>query len=270
MPSDPVGDRRSPPGPRTSLAGTRTSSATRRWPRTVPSAGRWSSDPGGTGSGSSCRPSSTSASRPPGPRTPTSRCSSPSPTSGARPSTSRGSARAGRGHPRRGQGTRGAARGPPDQRDDHQQLLRQVGAEPPRPARCSSTSGRTSCAGSCGPGCSCAPPSSCGRRATRRTPPRRTPGATPCASCSDVYARRWIDVAAIPVLDRAKDREGALRRGRAHLDLRGDDGRRQGAAARHEPRAGPELRPGLRHPVTPTRKASWPTAGRRPGACPPA
>ncbi len=35
--------------------------------------------------------------------------------------------------------------------------------------------------------------------------------------------------------DRAKDREGALCRRRAHLDVRGDDGRRQGAAARHEP-----------------------------------
>ena len=35
--------------------------------------------------------------------------------------------------------------------------------------RCSSTSGRTSCAGRCARGCSCAPPSSCGRRATRRT-----------------------------------------------------------------------------------------------------
>ena len=46
---------------------------------------------------------------------------------------------------------------------------------------------------------------------------------------------------------RRQDPAGALRRGHQHHGLRGDDGRRQGAADGHQPRAGPELRQGLRH-----------------------
>ena len=45
--------------------------------------------------------------------------------------------------------------------------------------RSSSTSGPTSSAGRCGRGCSCAPPSSCGRRATPPTPPRPRPSRRP-------------------------------------------------------------------------------------------
>ena len=41
--------------------------------------------------------------------------------------------------------------------------------------RCSSISGRTSCAGRCARACSCAPPSSSGRRATPRTRRARRP-----------------------------------------------------------------------------------------------
>ncbi len=72
-PSNPC----SPPRPRTSPAGTRTSSPRRRWPTTARCGARWSSAPTATPSGSGCRPRSTVASRLPGPRTPTSRCSSP-------------------------------------------------------------------------------------------------------------------------------------------------------------------------------------------------
>ena len=57
--------------------------------------------------------------------------------------------------------------------------------------RCSSTSGPTSCAGSCGRGCSCAPASSSGRRATPRTPPRTTPAPTRCGSSTTSTARPW-------------------------------------------------------------------------------
>ena len=52
--------------------------------------------------------------------------------------------------------------------------------------RCSSTSGPTSSAGRCAPGCSCAPPSFSGRKATPPTPRskkrRRRPGA--CSRCT--------------------------------------------------------------------------------------
>ena len=48
---------------------------------------------------------------------------------------------------------------------------------------------------------------------------------------------------------RAEDRPGAVRRGHPDVDLRGDDGRRQGPPDGDQPRVGPELRPGLRHPV---------------------
>ena len=65
--------------------------------------------------------------------------------------------------------------------------------------RCCSTSGPTSCAGSCARACSCAPPSSSGRRATPRTPTRPTRCARPCwRSTSTTAVAR--DVAAIPVV----------------------------------------------------------------------
>ena len=68
----------------------------------------------------------------------------------------------------------------------------------------------------------------------------------------DVYADFMVDVLAMPVLVGRKTRQGALRRRHQHPDLRGDDGRRQGAADGHQPRAGPELRQGVRHPRTST------------------
>ena len=88
----------------------------------------------------------------------------------------------------------------PTSRDDHQQLLRQVDPEPPGPAAAASTSGPTWSAGSCGPGCSCAPPSSSGRKATPPTPPRPTPGPTPCGSSTTSTEATMVDVMAIPVL----------------------------------------------------------------------
>jgi (E)-4-hydroxy-3-methylbut-2-enyl-diphosphate synthase len=107
-------------------------------------------------------------------------------------------------------------------------------------------SGPTWCAGSCGPGCSCAPPSSSGRRATPRTPPRRRRRLRPA------HPRRRLrrlhgERARHPRAQGPQDGVGALRRGDQHADLRGDDARRQGPADGHQPRAGPELRPGLRH-----------------------
>ena len=56
---------------------------------------------------------------------------------------------------------------------------------------CCSTSGPTSCAGSCGPACSCAPPSSSGRRATPPTPPRGRRAPTPRASSTTCTRTSW-------------------------------------------------------------------------------
>ena len=65
----------------------------------------------------------------------------------------------------------------------------------------------------------------------------------------DVYADFMVNVLAIPVLTGPQDGQGALPGRHQHAGLRGDDARRQGAADGHEPRAGPELRQGLRHAV---------------------
>ena len=53
---------------------------------------------------------------------------------------------------------------------------------------------------------------------------------------------------ALPVVVGARP-AGALRRGHQHPHPRRHDGRRQGAAAGHQPRAGPELREGVRRAV---------------------
>ena len=56
-----------------------------------------------------------------------------------------------------------------------------------------------------------------------------------------------VDVLRHAGAHRPQDGARALRRGHPDVDLRGDDGRRQGAADGHQPRAGPELLPRLRH-----------------------
>ena len=70
--------------------------------------------------------------------------------------------------------------------------------------------------------------------------------------------------------DRAQDGARALRRREPHLDLRGDDGRRQGAADGHEPRARAELRRARSTSPSRTRRAASSTCGRPRGASPPA
>ena len=66
---------------------------------------------------------------------------------------------------------------------------------------------------------------------------------------NDVYRSTMVDVLSMPVLTGHKTARRALRRRQPDLDLRGDDGRRQGAADGHQPRARAELRPALRHHV---------------------
>ena len=125
----------SPPRPRTSPAGTRTSWPRPSWPTTARCGARWSSAPTATPSGSGCRPRSTCASRPPAPTTATSRSSSPRATCTVRPSTSRASPRSSPSSPMpaaRSSRSRVVVR--PTSETIFNDLLRQVGAELPRPA----------------------------------------------------------------------------------------------------------------------------------------
>jgi hypothetical protein len=74
----------------------------------------------------------------------------------------------------------------------------------------------------------------------------------------EVYEDLMVNVLAIPVVPGRKTVGEAVRRGHQHDDARGDDGRRQGAAAGHLARAGTELRQGVRHHLL--------VVGRRRGA----
>ena len=92
--------------------------------------------------------------------------------------------RAGRRHARRRQGVDRAARHPADQRDGHRRIHGQMGRQLPRPAAASQSVGERRAVGDCGHESSCAPRSSCGRKATPRTPPKPTRGSMPAASCA--------------------------------------------------------------------------------------
>ena len=134
--------------------------------------------------------------------------------------------------------------------------------------RCSSTSGRTSCAGSSARGCSSAPPSSSGRRGTPRTRPR-----TRRAEETRTHARRLRDFAeelhgdarAHAARRRASERfPGAVD---TYCD-RGDDAGPQGAPGRHLALPRPELREGERHQVPDREGDARSSPGRRRGASP--
>ena len=85
----------------------------------------------------------------------------------------------------------------------------------------------------------------------------------------DVYLATMVDVAALPVLTGHKTARERFAGATPHMDLRGDDGRRQGTADGDEPRAGPEFRQGIRHHRTPRPKAYSSTSGRPRGVCRP-
>ena len=65
----------------------------------------------------------------------------------------------------------------------------------------------------------------------------------------DVYQDFMVEVLAIPVVVGRKTARERFAGATNTLDVRGDDGRRQGAPDGHQPRARPELRPGVRHRV---------------------
>jgi hypothetical protein len=174
--------------------------------------------------------------------------------------------RAGRqARPRPEERARGAAGRPAHLRDDHRRDVRASGCRATATCRCSSTSGPTSCAGRCARACSCAPPSSSGRRGTPRTPRAEE------AVARRADARRLRDVRRELDGDAGdqgpKDRARALPRRGRHLLHRGDDAGPQGAAGGHVALPRPELRQGLRHPLPDARGDARSTRGRRRGAC---
>ena len=65
----------------------------------------------------------------------------------------------------------------------------------------------------------------------------------------EVYADFMVNVLADPRAAGPQDAQRAVPRRHQHAHRRGDDGRRQGTADGHEPRARPELRQGVRDPV---------------------
>ena len=92
--------------------------------------------------------------------------------------------------------------------------------------------------------------------------PRRTPGG----SCTRCTRTSWSTCSRIPVVVGPQDRPRAVRRRDHHVHARRHDGRRQGAADGHQPRAGPELRQGVRHQLLRRPRAAGSTPGPPPGA----
>ena len=153
---------------------------------------------------------------------------------------------------RRRQGARGAGRRAAHQRDGHRRVHGQVDPELPRPAAAAEPVGQRGALGAAAPAVPAHQrvPLAGGPHRARHRGGRRAP--TPARSSHDVYADFMVDVLAMPVCVGRKTAQRALRRRHQHAHLRGDDGRRQGAADGHQPRARPELRQGLRHRRTST------------------
>ena len=133
-------------------------------------------------------------------RTATSRCSSRRATCAGRPSTSRASAPSWPWSPTpaaRSSRSRSWS-APPARRSSAS--TSPSGCRATATCRCCSTSGPTWCAGSCGPACSCAPPSSSGRRATPRHATDEDAAAYAARILHEVYADFMVNVLAMPVL----------------------------------------------------------------------
>ena len=108
--------------------------------------------------------------------------------------------RAGRGDPRRRKAPRGAGRGPPDQRDDHQLLLRQVDPELSRSPDPDQPMVQRRALGTAPPALPADHANSCGRRATQRTPPSAEAAGFALRILHEVYEDFMVNVLAIPVL----------------------------------------------------------------------
>ena len=157
-------------------------------------------------------------------------------------------------HARR-QGARRAHRRAPHQRDGDRRVHGQVGPELPRPAPAAQQLEQRRAVGAAPPavpahhrvpvaGGPHRPRQPRGRRRLRHPhPARRVPDF-------------MVDVLAMPVLVGRKTASERFAGRHQHDDVRGHDARRQGAADGHQPRAGAELRQGVRHHATSTPKAA--------------
>ena len=85
----------------------------------------------------------------------------------------------------------------------------------------------------------------------------------------EVYENFMVNVLALPVLVGLKTARERFAGAAQHVHVRGDDGRRQGAADGHQPRARPELRPASSGSSSSTTAARSRSRGPRRGACPP-
>ena len=155
----------------------------------------------------------------------------------------------GGGDPRRGEGAGGSAGDPPP---------------PPRPSSttCSPSGcqsyrdlpilnepvGQRDALGNSGPGSSCGPPSSSGRRGTRRMPPMTRPRRRP-APCWGSTGPSWRSYIAMPVITGLKSESekfaGALRTYACEALMQD----KPGAAGRDLPQPGAELREAVRSQV---------------------
>ena len=86
---------------------------------------------------------------------------------------------------------------------------------------------------------------------------------------AEVYRSVLEDVLAIPVLTGLKTDAERFAGATSTVDLRGHDARRQSAAARHQPRARPELRARVRHHLHRRGRSRRSCAGRPRGAARP-
>ena len=264
--------RSSPRARTTSPGGTRTSSPRPSSPRTGRCAARWSSGPTATRSGSGCRPRWTRASRPAGAENvyfplfiPESYLKREAEhVEGFSPELAVVT-------DRRRQGARGAGRRAADLARRSSASSWPSGSSPTATCRCCSTSGRTSCAGSCGPRIflrtTRVPLAGGPHRARHRRRRRRLRAAHPPRGLPRLHGERARDARARRARRPASERfAGAINT----MTCEAHDGRRQGPADGHQPRARPELRQGLRHPVPRPRAAARALLDRPRGARPPA
>ena len=149
---------------------------------------------------------------------------------------------------RRRQGTRRTAGRPPDFRDDHRRVLQRVDSVLPRPAAADQPVVERRPLGTAPASVPAHGGVSVAGRAHRSRDARGRRGAH-AANARRVSGRggqRRGD-AGDP---RTQEREREIRRGAADLYHRGHDGRRQGAASRHQPQPRTELRQSVRHSVS--------------------
>ena len=165
----------------------------------------------------------------------------------------------------RRQAARRAAGRPPDLRDDHLRDVREVDPELSRPAGADQPVGQRGALGDAHapvPAHHRVPLAGGPHRARHRGGGRGGDADDPRA-VPHLHGGVDGDAGA----HRPQDRQRAVRRRAAHVLPRGADAGQQGAAGRHQPQPGAELRPGVRGEVPEPGGEGKSTSGTRRGAC---